>query len=345
MLQGKWLSSLQIAAVYVGTVVGAGFATGKEIVEFFTRYGIYGFFGVAMSGFFFIWIGTKMMLLSKKLNCKSYQEFNLFLFGKKFSWLVNILMFLILLGVTSVMLSGAGAIFKERLHLSYQLGVLLTILLTFIVMIKGVKGLVGVNIIVVPMMIIFSLILSSKAIVTSNHIIGIFSFHSAHVEWKWFISSLSYAAFNLAMAQPVLVPLANEIRDEDVLKWGGIIGGGVLSLILFSGHIALLTVPDVHHFEIPMAEIMKGFMSAFYGIYILIIYGEIFTSVIGDIYGLERQLRTILPYSNYLLIGGIITVSYLISLVGYGSLISFLYPLFGYISLVLLFLLMIRKKT
>lgn len=31
----RGLSALQIAAVYIGTIIGAGFATGKEIVEFF----------------------------------------------------------------------------------------------------------------------------------------------------------------------------------------------------------------------------------------------------------------------------------------------------------------------
>ncbi|MGK0698137.1 hypothetical protein ACR3I8_00415 [Priestia flexa] len=30
----KWKLTLQVAATYIGTVVGAGFATGKEIVQF-----------------------------------------------------------------------------------------------------------------------------------------------------------------------------------------------------------------------------------------------------------------------------------------------------------------------
>ena len=30
----RWKLTLQVAATYVGTVVGAGFATGKEIVQF-----------------------------------------------------------------------------------------------------------------------------------------------------------------------------------------------------------------------------------------------------------------------------------------------------------------------
>lgn len=49
----RWSGIFQIAAVYVGTVVGAGFATGREIVEFFTRYGIYGFIGILIARLYF----------------------------------------------------------------------------------------------------------------------------------------------------------------------------------------------------------------------------------------------------------------------------------------------------
>lgn len=34
-MKNKWYAAIQLAAVYVGTVVGAGFATGREIVVFF----------------------------------------------------------------------------------------------------------------------------------------------------------------------------------------------------------------------------------------------------------------------------------------------------------------------
>jgi len=37
-LKTNWGAAIQIAAVYVGTVVGAGFATGREIVDFYTYF-------------------------------------------------------------------------------------------------------------------------------------------------------------------------------------------------------------------------------------------------------------------------------------------------------------------
>ena len=54
----QWQVAKKVAATYIGTVVGAGFATGREIVEFFTVNGFYGTIGICISGFF-IWLGTK----------------------------------------------------------------------------------------------------------------------------------------------------------------------------------------------------------------------------------------------------------------------------------------------
>ena len=55
-MKTKWGAVLQIAAVYVGTIVGAGFATGQEIVEFFSRFGFIGLIGILMSGYLFIFL-------------------------------------------------------------------------------------------------------------------------------------------------------------------------------------------------------------------------------------------------------------------------------------------------
>lgn len=50
----QWISVLLVAATYIGTVIGAGFATGKEIVTFFSRFGAIGTLGVMISCYLFI---------------------------------------------------------------------------------------------------------------------------------------------------------------------------------------------------------------------------------------------------------------------------------------------------
>ena len=38
-MKNTGVSTLKVAAAYIGTVVGAGFATGQEILQFFNRFG------------------------------------------------------------------------------------------------------------------------------------------------------------------------------------------------------------------------------------------------------------------------------------------------------------------
>ncbi|MDQ0229480.1 YkvI family membrane protein [Metabacillus malikii] len=339
-MKQSWLSSFQVAAVYVGTVVGAGFATGREIVEFFTKYGIFGFAGILVVGLLFITIGTKMLIISNRLKAKSYQDLMTFLFGRKIGRLINFFMLLILFGLTSIMLSGAGAIFKEQLGLSVRIGVIITILLTIGVMVFGIKGLYSVNSLVVPMLILFSVILAVESFSkeTLYHMT-----EEASMSFKWVLSAVSYAAFNLTMASAVLVPLASEINDEKVLKRGGIIGGAILTLILISSHIALSSLPNLTAYDIPMAEVMKTTLYSIYFIYIAVIYGEVFTSVIGNLYGLEKQILSFVTIPRMVIICCILCIAAFISKIGYSQLITSLYPIFGYVCLGMLVLLIFKK--
>ena len=116
--------------------------------------GFYGTIGICISGFF-IWLGTKMMLLSSQIGAFSAQEFNKYLFGDVFGNVVNTLLLLVLFGVTSVMLSGAGAVFEEQLRLPRQLGIFITVIACLIIGSRGLQGVFEVNTLVVPIMMIF----------------------------------------------------------------------------------------------------------------------------------------------------------------------------------------------
>lgn len=341
-MKTNWGAAFQIAAVYVGTIVGAGFATGREIVEFFTRFGFIGLIGILMSGYIFIALGSKLMRVSAKIGASSYQEFNIFLFGRLFGSIINIMMLVMLLGVCGVMLSGAGAIFSEQLGLSRNFGLLLTLSLSIIVLIVGIKGLFAVNTIVVPLMISFSFILMFISFQLPNFLDQLFFIPYVDDGWKSVVSPFSYTALNLGLAQAVLVPVAAEIKNEDTVKWGGIIGGIALTLILLSSHFTLMMLPNVEAFEIPMAVVMKNLAAGLHGLYILIIYGEIFTSVIGNVFGLERQLKTFFRLPSLVIVGGILAIAFVISQVEYGTLLSYLYPIFGYISIIFIILLWLK---
>ncbi|MBP1931625.1 YkvI family membrane protein [Ammoniphilus resinae] len=336
-----------IAATYIGTVVGAGFATGKEVVEFFTQYGSKGLVGVLISSILFIWLGTKVMIIANRIGAYSYQELTEYLFGKKIARWFNIVVLMILLGVTSVMLSGTGAIFQEQLGLPYQAGVVITLVLSYLVMIKGLQGVMVVNSLVVPMILGFSILIGVEFILKLDDWSSLFTGASLTrgTGSGWMMSPLIYVSLNLAMAQAVLVPLGKEIDDEKVLKWGGIFGGIGLCFMLLVSHLALVNLPEVLAYEIPMGVYIKEYGLVVHLLFLFVIYGEIFTTLIGNVFGLARQIHSASRISEQVLIIIILIISYLISLVGFSSLLTYLYPAFGYMGIVFLVMLAIRRHN
>jgi uncharacterized membrane protein YkvI len=256
-------------------------------------------------------------------------------------------MLIMLVGVCGVMLSGAGAVFEEQLGIPRNIGIIITIGLSLFVMILGTKGLFIVNSFVVPMMIVFSFILFYLSIKLPGFAEQALFIPAAEDGWKAVAAPFIYTAFNLSLAQAVLVPVAAEIKDDMTVKWGGIIGGICLTVILLAGHFTLIMLPELESYEIPMATIMKNLAAGLYGVFILIIYGEIFTSIIGNIFGLEKQIKKYIPIPSMMIVLGIFVTCYLISRFDYSTLLAYLYPLFGNISLIFIVLLWMKpfKKT
>jgi uncharacterized membrane protein YkvI len=156
--------SLLIGFTYIGTIVGAGFATGQEILQFFTLYGKAATITIVISSILFIWLGTKIMMISLDIKAHSYEDMNIHLFGAFVGRWVSFLMLVLLMAITTVMLAGAGSVFSEHLHISYQYGLIVTMLLAYSVIIRGMAGIKLVNSLVVPIMLIFTIMVFKLAI-------------------------------------------------------------------------------------------------------------------------------------------------------------------------------------
>jgi uncharacterized membrane protein YkvI len=335
---------LQIAFTYIGTIVGAGFATGQEILQFFTRFGHWGTFTIAVATLLFIWLGTKMMVLAGEIQAKSYEDLNKALFGERAGRLVSLFMMVILLGVIAVMMAGAGSIFYEHWNISYVSGLLITIAGCYVLLRKGMKSILTVNTIVVPLMLLFTVIVLADAIASpgSSRWLTIKTDLSPWAAWA---APFLYAAFNLSMSQAVLVPLGAQIGDRKTIVAGAWIGGIGIGFMLLAGHIALsMHMPGVQQFAIPMGGIARGLGQGLQWIYTALIFAEIFTTLIADIYGLSLQLQERLKWPRNLLTAIILLICFFASRIGFEPLLSTLYPLFGLFSLGWLALI-IRQRT
>lgn len=327
---------------YIGTVVGAGFASGQEIFRFFVVFGSNGFWGILLSILLFSWLGTRMMLISAKLQATSYEMLNDYLFGRRIGKWMSLFVGIVLFGVITAMLSGTGAMVKEQLGYSFHLGVLVTSILAFFVIIRGMEGILSINSLVVPFMLGFVTLIAIDCFWMDGR--SSFHYFIDESNKSWLISAVTYVAFNLAMSQAVLVPLGAEIKDERVIRLGGWIGGLGLGLMLLISFFALqLYFPEIKRLEIPMAFIIHQLGVMFKILFLAVMWGEIFTTLIGNIYGLALNIQQAIPLRFSVIVAFIFLAAYLCSLVGFPTLIRYLYPAFGYCGLMVILLLAVRK--
>ncbi|NHN31204.1 YkvI family membrane protein [Paenibacillus agricola] len=339
-----WGRIIQVGFTYAGTVVGAGFATGQEILQFFTRYGSAATLSISIAGVLFIWMGIKLMLLAHDLKARSYEDMNALLFGRRTGRWINLFTLVTMLGVTTVMLAGAGSVFEEQFHLPYQWGLLFTLVLAYAVLYKGMKAILIVNSIVVPLMLCFigMVVWNTWSLPSSGNWLTFSTDYSLLQIW---LSPMLYAAFNLSMAQGVLVPLGGQTEDRSVLYWGGILGGLIIGIMLLAGHYALSArMPGIIQYDIPMGQLISNLGWIWQLIFIGVIYSEIFTTFIADMFGLTTQLEQHIQLSHTSIVLVLLLFTYIISQFGFKSLLTTLYPLFGLFSLAWLVILIGHRK-
>ena len=62
------LNIINVALMFVGAIMGAGFASGREIWQFFGVFGAKGKIGVLLVGVLFIILGTMTAYIARKLD-------------------------------------------------------------------------------------------------------------------------------------------------------------------------------------------------------------------------------------------------------------------------------------
>ncbi|OPJ63027.1 transporter [Clostridium oryzae] len=349
----RFLDVLQVAAVFIGTIVGAGLASGKEISNFFTYYGYKSFLGIALCGLLYILVYFFIIKITIKFNLKSYKQLIDLVSPDAVGQFISLVTSLFLIGGAAIIMAGSGAILNQYFGISKWIGISLMILFTIIVLLKDTNGLIEINSFIVPSLII----------VLSTIFLLYIKFNSANINLMylkgmetskafWPVSTILYAAFNILSSSGVLIPLAMKFNDKKTMFWGIAVGAIVLSFLCIAINLMLLlNVPNIYHYEIPLLFICKRFGRSFQFILLCIIWLEMFSTEISDIYSLGKTLENIsfsrhsynkqlkyvhnfiasLNYKKSIFI--IILIALPISQIGFSKLIKLLYPSFGVISI------------
>lgn len=333
------VGTFKVSATYIGTIVGAGFASGQEVLQFFIAFGAKGFWGVALVTLAFIFYGYTILLLGMKLNAKSHLQVVKYTNGKFLGFFIDIIITIFLFGALAAMIAGAGAIFEEQFGLPSYFGTILMSLITLLTVLKGISGVIKAISYVVPLLLGSVLFVAIYNFLNNPITTAELNYAAAldGASPNWLMSAINYASYNLVIAIAVLAPLGAETKNRRTLRNGAILGGLGLGVGIIAIYYSVLTnIIESANLEIPMIYSASKIAAIFQIVFSIVLFAEVYTTAVGSLYGFVQ--RFIPKESRYkkLLIAISIVLAFGVSQFGFSNMVKYLYPAVGYGGIIML---------
>ena len=318
-----------IAFIYIGTVVGAGFASGQEIWYFFSRYQKDGTWGLVLSGVIFAFLGVKAMEWGRRVKAESYRDFFVVVVGHQYALFCDLMLTVFLFLLIGIMLAGSGAV-TVAFGWGWALGTGAAVVGCLLTLIKPLAGLKGVNTLVVPLLCLTGLLLNLGGV-------GMAAPPTAAglPSGSWFWAALQYSAYNLILALPVLVTLHRWEPDPGILMGGGLLGGFALGILASLFHLVLKSF-DFSGIELPILFLTQKWRWGWPFFYSFVLWGELFTSLVANAYGLVSRFHLEHGQAYLGKLALVLFLAAVVSRFGFARLLQKVYPFYGCFALTIL---------
>lgn len=337
-----------IASAFIGVIVGAGFASGQEVLQYFTSFGVMGIFGGIITTALFAYVGMMLVWLGSKMKTDSHKEVihkvtGKSAFGSIVGWTIDLVIIFTLFGVGVVMLAGAGSNLSQQFGLAPIIG---TLIMTVLILLAGmlkVEGVVKVIGNITPFLIVFIVIISVYSFFTVDtsfaELNKISDSYSSTLP-NWFIAGINYASFNTAVGASMAIVMGGAEKDSKIAGMGGLLGGLALGVMIILSHLAIFSKLDtVGDLDMPMLGIVNE-ISPILGVFMaIVIFGMIFNTGLGMFYAFASRFTFVGTNSFKIFYIVSVIVGSGLSFVGFTDLVAIFYPLIGYLGLVLILVL------
>lgn len=334
-MKSERMKIIKAASVYTGIILGAGFASGQELIQFFVRFGNSGVAGLIFSGLILSISGWAVMDICVRLKIKSYDEFIKAVLGKKLGFFMDTAVIIFIAILFCTMLAGVGALGKEAFNLPFTTGVLIFAALCFITFLFDLNGIVKINVILAPLLVIggiffgiFTMVVEYTP-VSANSVLSV-----KKLTEHWAFAAVIYSSYNIITAVSVLSNMHEIVTSRKIAKYAGILGGFSMTLLGLCFALPLLINFDfISGLELPMLGLAHNYGKGIEYFYIFLLLAAIFTTVVSNGFAVIEWLSRRLNI-NKLIIKIMVTLSgIVIAHIGFSVFVSKAYPFFGYIGL------------
>ncbi|HLS35607.1 MAG TPA: hypothetical protein VK061_05175 [Bacillota bacterium] len=333
-------ASMNWTFLIVGTVIGAGYASGRELWQFFGH-------GSSLAIFLFVVLFSiscfTIMNLSYIYQSTHYGVILETIVGKSFKQIYDIIILVYLFSTTVVMIAGSGAI-GEAFQTSYIWGIAFTITCILIVFSFHVEGFLSLNRLLVPTLVIGLLIILIRFILDEQVL-----FIKSFTEQQNWLSAFPFTSLNILPLIAVIGAIGHKIKSRAEIWLASICSGMILGIVTFLFNISLIHVEiNVSDYEIPLFIILQSYPQNILLIMTVILWIAIFSTAASNLLGIASRLRKVFSLNFISIIFIVLIIVVPLSMIGFTTLISYLYPAYGVINLYVLFKLLmhpLQKST
>lgn len=334
--------ALGISMAFVGVLVGAGFASGQEAMQYFVSFGEMGLWGVIVAAALTTITGIAVLQLGSYFQANEHTAVYDRVSGPITSKILDIGTLITLFSIGFVMFAGAGSNLAQQFKgLPIFVGALIMLVLVLATGLLNVDKVTAVIGAITPVIIILIVGVTSYTLLTSD--LNIAAAHEYAVNNvagplpNWWLSAMNYTGLNIMCAVSMAIVIGGNILDNRAVGMGGILGG-LTTLLLLALLVSSLffIAPEVNGTDLPVLALINGINPALGYIMTFAIFGMIFNTAVGMFYAMAKRLTRDKPSRFYSVYVIACLFGFALSFVGFQSLVANVYPILGYIGILMI---------
>ena len=344
------------AGAFIALLIGSGFATGQEILQFFSSYRLYGLIGIMICFGLFTFAGLSFLNDGYYSKFEKPNQIYKLMCGNKIGAVVDYYaVFFIFLSYT-VMIAGAQATAAQHFNApKYVGGAIMAAAVILVVMlglgkIVDVIGKIGPVIAIMAIVIgIISIFMNMGNLQSSLDLIEklVNSGEIKVASKNFFLAAGSYVGFNMIWLVAFLAEVGNKAKSLKDAEAGVFVGSTGFSVAIFIMSIAIiLSIPDLYDSQIPVLVLAGKIHPVLATIFSIFIMLGIFTTSVPLLWTVTGRFfdEGTKKYKLFTLIAGIVGAIIGLTL-KFDSLVNIVYVVNGYIGMVLLAWMIYRSAS
>lgn len=347
---------ITFAGAIVAFLIGSGFATGQEVLQYFAAYGYWGIAGSLLTLILLMYVCSSFLVVGYNERFEKGNDIFKYYCGEKlgtcFDYFSTIFCFLSFV----VMVAGAAATMNQHYNVSPVWGGLIIVVLAFLTVTRGLSEIVEIVGKVGPAIVTISIVLGIISVLknyanldhqTVTPALELLESSGKLVKAssKWYLAAFSYVGFCMLWLAGFLAALGTKAQSSLEAKAGGVIGALMFSLAVIVVALGLLSSISVTAgTQIPMLYLANHVHPIFTSIFALIIMAGIYTTAVPLLWSVSARFTVEKTDSFKLLTLALTAVGFVVGIwLPFDKLVNIVYVVNGYFGAILLLIMFYRS--